>query len=295
MLKVLIRLFLFFPFVVGAQTAFISGNDTICDNANPAVVKIEFSGSAPFTFIYEIDGVAQGSINIQNTPYLIYTKTPGVYTLKSFNDAVSVGTTSGSALVTVLQAPTAIIHVLSDTISALNPKVDFVSNSLGNIVQQIWNFGDNTADVVQNNPTYTYPIDTNGIGIVKTYEPYLLVKDDKGCVDTAVHQIWVRDEHWIYIPTAFTPDNDTKNDKFCIGYNAVRIETFLFKVYNTQGDLMFQTATPASLSCKGNGGWNGKHYKTGKDLPADTYIYEVYYQDFEGWKYQDYGTIILVR
>ena len=39
-------------------------------------------------------------------------------------------------------------------------------------------------------------------------------------------------------------------------------------------------------------GWDGKHYKTGKDLPFGTYIYEMYFQDFEGWKHQDVGTAI---
>jgi len=42
-------------------------------------------------------------------------------------------------------------------------------------------------------------------------------------------------------------------------------------------------------------GWDGKHYKAKNDLPSDTYIYEIYYQDFEGWKHNEYGSIILIR
>ena len=57
MKKVLIALFC--PFILNAQTAFISGNDTICDNGSPALVKIDFNGVPPFTFIYEIDGFVQ--------------------------------------------------------------------------------------------------------------------------------------------------------------------------------------------------------------------------------------------
>jgi len=48
------------------------------------------------------------------------------------------------------------------------------------------------------------------------------------------------------------------------------------------------------LKCS-DGGWDGTHYKTKKALPSDTYIYEIYFQDFEGWKHKEYGTIVLVR
>jgi len=42
-------------------------------------------------------------------------------------------------------------------------------------------------------------------------------------------------------------------------------------------------------------GWDGKHYKTGNDLPMGTYIYEVYFQDFKGWKHQDRGHLFIIR
>ena len=59
-----------------------------------------------------------------NNPHIIPTKTGGVYTVVSVSDAIGVGTTSGSATVTILQAPTAQFDVLSDTISVLYPTTD---------------------------------------------------------------------------------------------------------------------------------------------------------------------------
>ena len=44
-----------------------------------------------------------------------------------------------------------------------------------------------------------------------------------------------------------------------------------------------------------NNGWNGLHYKTGNKLPIGTYIYEIYFQDFEGWKHGQTGQIHLIR
>ena len=41
--------------------------------------------------------------------------------------------------------------------------------------------------------------------------------------------------------------------------------------------------------------WNGKHQKDGTPLPTGTYVYEMYLQDFEGWKHKEYGQIFIVR
>ena len=35
--------------------------------------------------------------------------------------------------------------------------------------------------------------------------------------------------------------------------------------------------------------------ETGEKLPLGMYVYEIYYQDFEGWKHQDFGEIYIIR
>ena len=42
-------------------------------------------------------------------------------------------------------------------------------------------------------------------------------------------------------------------------------------------------------------GWDGKHHVTGVDLPTGTYIYTIYYQDFQGWKHQDISEILIIK
>ena len=58
---------------------------------------------------------------------------------------------------------------------------------------------------------------------------------------------------------------------------------------------IYQIEDPKELSCEMNNGWNGKHYEIQKDLPSDTYVYQIYFQDLDGWKHTEYGTILLVR
>ena len=291
-----IVILLFFPLLINAQpAAFISANERICDNAGFAIVKIDFQGNPPFTFIYAINGIEQASITTHNKKYCISTKINGIYTLKSFRDAFHQGDMNGSGEVTVVSAPTAIIHLLSDTLSVLYPQADFISESLGSIIEHKWNFGDNSDELIEYNPHHIFPVDQFGIGISALYESSLIVTDDMGCSDTTKHQVWVREEYYMYMPNAFTPDGNDINDKFCIDYHAIREQSFLFKVYSSIGELIYQTTNPLELNCKMEAGWDGRHYKTKNDLPSDTYMYEIYYQDFEGWKYDEYGSIILIR
>jgi gliding motility-associated-like protein len=283
---------LLFPFFVNGQTAFISGNDTICDNGNPAEVVVDFTGIAPFSFSYNVNGVTENVDSTMLKKYLIETKISGNYTLVSFSDNNGIGSIDsidGSAIVTIFPSPTAVIHIDSDTLSVLHPIVTFIDESEGNIVAWDWNFGDNTLNMNTESAIHNYK------DSLAVYQASLIVYDNNGCSDTTTHNIWVRDEYWIYIPNSFTPDNDKVNDKLCIEYNGIRENTFFLKIINLQGDLMYQYSDPSLLRCSLDGGWDGTHYKTNEDLPSDTYVYEVYFQDFEGWKHKEYGSITIIR
>jgi len=111
-----------------------------------------------------------------------------------------------------------------------------------------------------------------------------------------IKQIWISDDYWMYIPNSFSPDYDGLNDMFCLQYNGVRVSTFHFNIYDRFSNLVFSTNNIEELECLLNSnGWDGKHYKTGNNLPLGTYIYQVYFQDFEGWKHQENGQLYIVR
>jgi gliding motility-associated-like protein len=286
-----VLLFMLSPFFLSAQTAFISGNDTICGNGETSLVKIDFNGISPYTFVYAIDGLNQSVISTNINPYHLTTSNSGEYTLTSFSDANGFGSYDGSAIINLLESPVASIHLQSDTLSINYPIANFISKSvsINPIISWRWDFGDNTSSSSLENTTHEYK-DSSAI-----YQASLIVIDINGCSDTATNTLWIRDEFWIYIPNSFTPDFDMINDNFCINYNGIRDNTVLFKVFNSLGELMFQSNNFEELRCDLGNGWNGKHIDSNSDLPADTYAYEIYFQDFEGWKYKDYGTIVLIR
>jgi len=287
---------LLFPFLVSAQSAFIAGNDTICSNdKEKAEVSVSFSGATPpFTFVYAINGVNQPSITTTINPSIINTSESGTYTLQNFNDAILVGIVSGSAIVTVLESPTAIIHLASDTLSVIYPIANFVSQSIGDIVAWDWNFGDNTSNINTENISHEYS------HFSAIYQAALIIQDINGCFDTASKIVFVinheQDEsYWMWIPNSFTPDNEDPNNKLCIEFNSIQEESFIFKVFNSQGDLMYQSTNPLEMKCSISGGWDGKHYLKNKDLPSDTYVYELFYKEDKGWKHSEYGTVTLIR
>tara|TARA_B100001964_G_scaffold171807_1_gene189099 strand:- start:828 stop:4154 length:3327 start_codon:yes stop_codon:yes gene_type:complete len=269
-------------------TSFIGGGDTICDNENTlAEVSIDFNGIAPFTFVYEIDGVAQVPITTSNNPYIIYTRQTGAYTLQSYSDATGIGVTSGSGFVAKNISPVAQFEFSPTNITVNYPTVHFKDLSVGNSVAWYWNFGDNSFDSLIANPYHTYP-DSAGI-----YQITMIVSDANGCKDTVFNQLLVKDEYWLYIPNSFSPDLDGVNDKFCINYHAIREETFIFNIYNKIEEIIFSTNNIHDLNC--STGWDGNHKESGKEIPMGTYVYEVFFKDFEGWKHQDRGYINIIR
>ena len=272
-------------------TSFISGNDTICSNTNDnAEIKIYFdAGVPPYTFTYSINGINQNSVTTIDNPYTIFTNQQGNYLLTSFNDLNESGSMSGSAFVTVADPPRANFLTSEDTLSTLYTTVSFEDNSIGNIQSWNWDFGDkNYSNSVD--PVHTY---TDSAGIVQVK---LIVIDNNGCSDTTFKQIWIEDEFWIYLPNSFTPDNNGINDYFCLSYKGIIKETFIFNIFNRGSDLVYSTNNIDDLKCMSSGnGWDGLHYKTGNKLPLGVYVFEIYFQDFEGWKHRKTGTISLIR
>ena len=280
--------------ITDSLNAFISGNDTICDNEDSTdKLKVYFrGGNPPFRFVYEINGISQPSVKTFSNPYIINTKQDGFYTLLSFSDSLSQGVTSGSAVVKILQSPTADFEAKPDSMTIIYTTSQMIDKSLSDtgIATWQWNFGDNSANNFSQNPYHTYP------DSIDIYQVSLIIEDKNGCTDTVFKQVWVTDDHWIYIPNSFTPDLDGINDVFCIQYNGIRLETFYFNVYDRFSNLVYSTSNISELECDlGSNGWDGSHYLSKKELPLGTYIYEIYFQDFEGWKRQESGQVIIIR
>ena len=94
----------------------------------------------------------------------------------------------------------------------------------------------------------------------------------------------------IFVPNAFTPDNDGINDTFLPLINpAVQIDNYHFQVFNRWGSLLFSSTDPSKS-------WDGKF--NGEDIAMDAYVYAVqfdYIDDEGSGRYEDGGSVMVIR
>jgi gliding motility-associated-like protein len=88
----------------------------------------------------------------------------------------------------------------------------------------------------------------------------------------------------IYVPNAFTPNKDDRNEKLFVRANF--IDEIYFVIYDRWGEKIFEST---SL----NDGWDG--FFNGKELDPDVYVYYLEATCAGGTKYFDKGNITLIR
>jgi gliding motility-associated-like protein len=157
----------------------------------------------------------------------------------------------------------------------------FLDRSTGAIRNYNWNFGNGQTSTSANPPTQFYTI-PNG---QHTYVARLAVMDTAGCTDTAYHFIEVVDNCYIAVPTGFTPNNDGRND-FLYPLNAYKASNLHFRIYNRNGQLVFETT---DWSRK----WDGRI--GGMEQPTGVYIWMLDYNDPSGKRISLKGTSALIR
>jgi gliding motility-associated-like protein len=93
--------------------------------------------------------------------------------------------------------------------------------------------------------------------------------------------------HAIYVPSAFTPNGDGKNDILePLGNPSGKVTHFVFRVYNRSGQVVFETRTPRK-------GWDGKF--KGIQQPSAVYVWVFQGTDPDGKPVIFKGTTLLLR
>ena len=178
----------------------------------------------------------------------------------------------------VLPSPKAAFSYTPDEITSFHPEIQFIDES-EDAIRWYWNF-DSLATTQAQNPTYAFQ-DT-GRHVV-----YLRVVHPQGCIDTTSRVIDVIPEITFYMPNAFTPNEDTKNDIFLGKGILDGITHFRMTIWNRWGEEIFESKDPSV-------GWNGKRHNSGRPSPPGVYVYVV---DFVGPRgtpqhFQGFATLI---
>ncbi|MEI6766250.1 MAG: PKD domain-containing protein [Bacteroidota bacterium] len=156
-----------------------------------------------------------------------------------------------------------------------------------------WDFGDGSnytgVDTIHR---YT----TNG-----SFEVMLIANNEFNCPDTIIQQVTPEEFHGLFIPNAFSPDNDNELVRVFKPVG-IGLKTFLLQVYDTWGNIVWETS---ALDSEGRpiDAWDGT--SQGKVLPMDAYVWTASgtFVDGSVWrgmaigdeKPKKYGTITIIR
>jgi len=158
----------------------------------------------------------------------------------------------------------------------------FKDSSLGKIISWQWNFGNGNTSNSNNPPAQTYTGTVYAAQIPVT----LTVTDSVGCTSKSAIMIKAVGNCHIDVPSAFTPNADGKND-FLYPLNAYNASHLLFRIYNRNGQLIFETK---DWTKKWDGTINGNLQPTG------TYVWTLDYTDIKtGERVHKNGTTVLIR
>jgi gliding motility-associated-like protein len=127
----------------------------------------------------------------------------------------------------------------------------------------------------------------NPVARLNNNQQYVVrVTSDIGCSDTDTINVNVyKIDPGIYVPNAFTPNNDGLNDQFraiAIGMKSIKY----FRIFNRWGQLLFYT----NQSKKG---WDGTY--NGKPQDASVYVWVADGTDYLDQKITKKGTVVLIR
>jgi gliding motility-associated-like protein len=198
----------------------------------------------------ELQVISQESVlwSTGDTTNTITISTPGLYYVTASN---SCGSSSDSITIDTSNVQAFFIPSANEGYAPLSISFDNLSV---NAVQSIWSFEPNSIKYLFE-PTHTFESPN-------TYLVTLNVIDQYGCSDKYVDTIIVNDIYF-YIPNAFTPNNDDKNEVFTISSNDVNV--FDATIYNHWGQAIYSWNQNTI-------GWSGLD-NNNKECQQDVYYY----------------------
>ena len=192
-------------------------------------------------------------------------------------------TGSDTALLTVYPKPIANFQPNPTLTSTDDPTINFNNTSIGGTLW-FWNFGDpNSTD---NNSFDFSPVHTySSYG----YFPiWLIAENNYGCIDSTVRYVTVENPFTVYIPSAFTPNEDSKNEIFIPKGVGIDPSYYEMTIFDRWGELVFTTDNLLE-------GWNGKKNNVGSTFPSGVYVYHIKLRQLGGKIYHYTGHVTLIK
>jgi gliding motility-associated-like protein len=236
-------------------------------------LQLNAAGAASYQWIFSTKGLSNTAIgNPVASPLITTTYTvTGTDEYKCFSDTASI-------TIKVLALPTVSIPPVPEVL--LGTQVPLISIASSDVVKWNWSPADYLS--CSNCPS---PVSTPLAQ--KTYT--LTVTNSNGCTASDVVILKLQcQESRVFIPAAFSPNGDGKNDVFSImGISIVKH----LVIYGRWGTLVYERNN--FIASDRSTGWDG--YYKGEPLPIGAYTYFAEMECPSGGSFTRKGTVILVR
>lgn len=259
---------------------FETGMDTCYRNTGFVQVQVS-GGTAPYLFMWNsiADSAYFFTDTVTNTN-LINALSAATYSVV-VQDANGYQVT-GSVTVPVMNPPLAAFYTRSKPVEFIDPLVLFDNESAGASSYE-WHFGDG-ATSYEGNPEHSY--DTAGVFLV------MLVaygQSGFGCIDTTYGYVEVDPFFTFYVPNAFTPDGDGKNDTWGPAGLNYEVESYELEIFDRWGGLIWRTDNPLKW-------WDGNYMSSNDRVMQGLYVYQFRLRQFNTFEPKVYkGTVTLYR
>jgi gliding motility-associated-like protein len=210
--------------------------------------------------------------------------TPGVYsvTLTVITNSGCTQTITMNNYINVFALPVAAFGAGPQPTTILNPMVQFTDSST-NAATWYWTFGDAVpaSSSTDQHPTFTYeqPL---------CYNVVLEVTSIDGCVDIDSQMVCIDPDVIIYVPNAFTPDDNGVNDVFIPVTQGINPDKYELWIFDRWGNMIWYTDDI-------NEGWNGIVLAGSEVCQIDTYVWKIKCVDVLEKKHDLAGRVSIIK
>ena len=247
--------------------------DNMCVNQESRFVNTSINQSGIVSCVWSVPNYQFETENL-NFTFLNTGRYPVTLEMTDINGCYN----SLTKMVDINNPPIADFYFTPTTVSTLDP--DFTITNLSNDGNFFWDFGDES-NSYEFEPVHQF--DSAGWHSVT-----LFVEDNNGCLDSITKDILMKVDMLFYLPTAFTPNSNSINDRFGpTGFQFETLRSYHMQIFNKWGGVVFDSFDVDNV-------WDG-NTKDGNPAMIDTYSWSIRMTDQLGKKYHEFGFVDLLR
>ncbi|MEM9888793.1 MAG: choice-of-anchor L domain-containing protein [Bacteroidota bacterium] len=236
--------------------ATLEGDKTWCDNGEESFLRVDLEGNPPWSLSYDINGTRNNFENISSNPFFIPIGEAGSYQLIQFKDQFCTGIAEDESVVSISGVATDIVVEAVSCPSFQDGSIAVEITSGQPPFTLDWDAFDHDSLVLRQLDVGIYTLNiTDGANcrVIQEIEVPLS--------DAAANNCFLDVETSVYIPNAFSPNNDQNNDVFQVFPASDVIQSLSFQMIDRWGNLLFQS--PSFSPNQEDVFWNGNDAGTG--------------------------------